>query len=109
MRNFTQTHLVLFILILNSVTIFCQVARPQVNVDYKAWVKTIDGTQNQRGFLTELKDSSIVSEEKALLGGIGMAATGAIIGAIVGSAKVSIPIQGDMDAYKRQKEKIEKV
>ena len=51
---------------------------------------------------------SFTAEEKALILGVLGTAPGAIIGGIVGSAKVKIPINGSFEKYKKQKKDIEK-
>ena len=167
MKYLVQTILALLFVSISINTIYSQASVLQKDIEYKSWVKTMDGTQNQKGFLAELKDSSIVfgsqqklediaisnmkqinfrkknaigksmgygaligfglgaviglasgddkggfisftAEEKALAAGIFLTIPGAIIGALVGSAKVKIPINGKMDQYERQRMKIQK-
>lgn len=50
---------------------------------------------------------SFTAEEKAVILGVLGTAPGAIIGGIVGSAKVKIPIKGNYEKYKNQKKDIE--
>ena len=49
---------------------------------------------------------SFTAEEKAVILGVLGTVPGAIIGGIVGSAKVKIPINGDYEKYKNQKKDI---
>jgi len=50
MKNLIQTTLVIFALILCSNSIFCQAINPQINVEYKAWMKSMDGKQIIKDF-----------------------------------------------------------
>ena len=54
-------------------------------------------------------DSSIfgfTAEQKAIIGGVGLGAIGALTGAIIGSIKIKIPINGSMGNYNLQKKKL---
>lgn len=51
---------------------------------------------------------SFTAEENAILFGILLTPPGAILGAILGSKKIKIPIDGDINSYNRQKKIIEK-
>jgi len=167
MRYLSHVLLILLLLIVSSEATFSQVVNTQNDIKYKAWFESMDGSLKQKGFLVELKDSSIVfgtqqnlediavsnlqllkfrkknaigkslgygaligfgiggliglasgddksgfirftAEAKALGLGIIMSIPGAIVGATMGAPKVSIPIQGDLDTYNRQKEKLRK-
>jgi len=46
------------------------------------------------------------AEQKAIIGGVGLGAIGALTGAIVGSIKIKIPINGSMENYNRKKKKL---
>ncbi|MCX6234473.1 MAG: hypothetical protein NT175_07065 [Bacteroidetes bacterium] len=52
--------------------------------------------------------SWFTAEEKALMYGIPLAIGGAGIGALIGSIKVKIPINGSFDDYNRNKDKLRK-
>lgn len=51
---------------------------------------------------------NLTAEQKAFMGGIGLGAIGALTGAIVGSLKIKIPINGSMDNYYQSKKKLGK-
>jgi len=46
------------------------------------------------------------AEEKALMAGAGLAVVGVGMGALIGSIKVEIPINGSIDSYNRNKNKL---
>jgi len=61
--------------------------------------------------LTSAKDNNVwelSAGERAVVLGIPMMIPGAILGALIGSAKVKIPINGKMDHYEKQRIKINK-
>jgi len=49
---------------------------------------------------------SLSAEEKALMAGVPLAVGGAGIGALIGSIKVKIPINGSINSYNRNKNKL---
>ena len=51
---------------------------------------------------------SYTAGEKALMGGVTVGVIGAVTGLIIGSLKVTIPINGSMDKYHRNMKKLDR-
>ena len=61
------------------------------------------------GLISGDDHSSIISftaEQKAIIDGVGLGVIGALTGAIVGSIKIKIPINGSIENYNRKKKKL---
>ena len=52
---------------------------------------------------------AFTAEQKALMGGVSLGAIGALAGAVVGSFRIKIPINGSMDNYNLKKKKLGKL
>jgi hypothetical protein len=52
-------------------------------------------------------DSNYSVEQKALLGGISLAIPGALVGMLVGSVKIVIPVEGKLFNYKKHKQQLQ--
>jgi hypothetical protein len=57
--------------------------------------------------LAKGSDSNYSAEQKALLGGISLAIPGALVGMLVGSVKIVIPIEGKLFNYKQKKQQLQ--
>jgi hypothetical protein len=53
-------------------------------------------------------DADLSAGEKAVRGGVSFAIPGVLIGLLVGSVKVSLPIEGSLSNYKSQNKKLQK-
>ena len=57
--------------------------------------------------LTRGDDAEHTTGQKALIGGAGLAIPGALVGLLVGSVKVVIPLDGSFLKYKEQRQKLQ--
>ena len=57
--------------------------------------------------LTRGNDAEYTSGQKALIGGASLAIPGALVGLLVGSVKVVIPLEGSFLKYKEQRQKLQ--